>query len=156
MYFFDASAATAMLAGLAIDRASAKRSVILLAALILCLYPDRLITRTTAPIVAQSYNAMLGDLSAYPTILSDEASINIRSGRQWYWGDPLVLNALGTQGYWNSHSIERGIASKSYSAVVAWNPTAWSPEEWQLLEQNYAAWRTYAAFKHSYTVYLPK
>lgn len=156
MYFFDASAATALLAGLAINGASAKRCGILLCGLVLCVFiSDRVIARTTAPSVAENYDRMLRDLRPYSTILSDEASIDIRSGRPWYWGDTLVLNALGTQGRWDGNFIEHGIAKREFSAIVVWNLSVWSPEQRKALQQNYSLWRTYPAFKYRYSVYLP-
>jgi hypothetical protein len=156
MYFFDAGAAAAMLAGLGLDAASTKRAVIMVSSLMLCVFvPDAAIARTNAPIVADSYRRMVDDLRQYPTVLSDEASISIRTGRPWYWADPLVLNELGRQAKWDSSPIDRDIAAQRYSAIVVWNENVWSPVTWGLVRQNYALWRTYPAFKNHYSVYLP-
>jgi hypothetical protein len=156
MYFFDASAAAAMLAGIGLHTATAKRATVLVCSLLLCVKVfDLNIARTTAPVVAEGYRTMLTDLARYPTIFSDEASISIRTGRPWYWGDPLVLNALATQGKWDDTEIARGIAARRYSAIVIWNPTAWPKRDLELVQKNYIFRRAYPAFRNEYRVYLP-
>jgi len=157
MYFFDASAAVAMLAGLGLHNASPKRCAVLLCSLIPCLVVfDLRIAKTAGPRVTDGYHAMLTDLEPYPTVLSDEASIAIQMRRPWYWGDPLVLNALAKQGKWDSTGIEEGIAQQRYAAIVIWNPTVWPLRALDLVQQNYIQWRSYPAFKGKYVVYIPK
>lgn len=156
MYFFDGSAAIALLSGLAIDRGANKAAIALMIALFPCLmFSDVSIARTSSLAVEESYRAMMVDLRPYPTILSDEASIDINSGRPWYWGDPLVLGQLEQDGKWNASFIESGLATHRFAAVVVWSPYAWSQTQLDILHHQYHLWRTYTAFKGSYHAYLP-
>lgn len=157
MYFFDASAAVALLSGIAMARASSKTVAVLVIALIPCvLLSDVALAHASSKAVEQSYRNMVNDLRPYPTILSDEPSIDILTGRPWYWGDPMVLYQLERAGKWDSSFIERGLKTHQFSALIVWNRNAWSPKTLATLNHEYRIWKTYPAFKGSYTVYLPR
>jgi len=114
-----------------------------------------IIAPIAAPAVATSYQRMLKDLQPYPTILSDEASIDIVTGRPWYWGDPLVLTELGRTGKWDDSFIESGLEAHRFAAVVVRNPDVWSRFS-DNLKREYRAVKTYPASNGTYTVYLPR
>lgn len=156
MYFFDASAAVALLSGIAISRRSTGTAVALLLALLPCvLVSDVVLARTSRPAVQENYRRMLGDLRPFPTILTDEVSIDIQSGRPWYWGDPLVLGQFERHGQWDASVIESGLATHRFAAVVVWSPLVWSKTQSDILHREYHLWKTYPAYKGSYLVYLP-
>lgn len=156
MYFFDASAAAAMLAGIALHRARGKTPLLLMLLLLPCLFIDVVFTRTLRPEVQTAYEQLLCDVRSYPTMLSEEASIPIQLHREWYWGDLFVLNQLGRSGKWNEREIDERLARRQFSAVVIRDPEHWSKTTYAIVQKEYALKRCYAAFIGEYCLYVPR
>jgi len=156
MYFFDSSAAAALLAGLALHRTS-RAAVILPALLAVCTLTDVMviIPLMTNPDLTTGYQTMLTDLRQYRRVLSDEASISIQTGRPWYWSDPFVLNELRKSGKWDPSAIDERLGSQYFDVVIVRHPTIWSSHTYEVLDREYRLWRAYPSFHGQYLVYLP-
>jgi hypothetical protein len=125
MYFFDTTAALAVLAtGVVIRLPRIRRPLLAAAALAMAIlqmtWNDRhwlVRTESTA-----NYPSMMSWLSSYVSgkgpIISDDAAIPVALGQSPIWDDPFVLTEWARLGAWSDDALVAGVQKGKYAAVV--------------------------------------
>ena len=150
-YFFDASAALAILAAGVIVRAPQWRrlplalAAILLAVLAMC-WSDR--GRMVSAAGDRGYASMIAWLSSYTggkgQVLSDDAGIPVALGQNPVMDDPFVFAEWAKRGTWNDNAIVEALRRGKYAAVVVSSiEPLWSPAMRREIARSYALVRVF-------------
>jgi hypothetical protein len=169
MYYYDACAAFAILAARVVDRVVACgpmwRRVHLLALAVwvtgTLIYDDLRYARFNSPQWGVEYNRLLAttrERRLDEPILSDDAYIPIRLGRQPEWDDPFVFSVMAQKGKWDDRVLADRLQRQYYSCVVLFcSNDLLTPRLWDLLQQNYVEEGVFPAHPSSpYHLYVPR
>ena len=150
-YFFDASAALAVLAAGAIVRtAPLHRLPLALAAIVLGVlamcWSDRI--RMVSSAGDTGYASMIAWLSSYTggkgQILSDDAGVPLALGQNPVMDDPFVFAEWAKRGTWNDDAIVDALRKGKYAAVVVSSiDHHWSPAMRHEIARSYALVRVF-------------
>lgn len=147
MYFFDASAALAILAGTGLTTLSGSSRVILVAAVVpgflLMLTQDLQRMTSISAASGQDYARLIHWLQEGPaagghSILSDDAAIAVALGQTPVWDDPFVFTEWVEMGRASDTTVEMDVRQHRYAAIVVTDPELlWPGSLRRVVAQNY-------------------
>lgn len=167
VYFFDASAALSLLAGLrntsrkvsGTGRTPANLALVC-ALIVLFVAGDWPWTWLADPRFSDSYARLIDDVRhrQYPgkTLLSEDAAIPAAIGEHPWLDDPFVLTSLARAGLFSDEETVRALRERRFFAVVISDPAVWTPREWAELWRNYQPGPAFLVPTGTDTVMLPK
>ena len=131
-YYFDTSAALAIMAATSMASLSKRRRVILTAALLpgilgmVWVDVDR--TLAISATASRDYGEMIAWLRQHqtgksPIVLSYNADVSIALGEEPVWDDPFIFTEWAQTGHWSDDAIAAEIQRGGYSAIVTSAPT---------------------------------
>lgn len=145
MYFFDTSAALAIMAAGVVARLPEMRlhwlkgAALLIAILAMAISDRRWLVSSAGD---EDYSRMIAWLSSHASpngqILSDDAGISLALGQNPVSDDPFVLAEWAAHGVWSDDALTAGIRAGKYSAVVVGNrDLLWFPAELNEIAKEY-------------------
>ncbi len=145
MYYFDASAALAILAGTSLARfrepARFVMAGLLLPGTVLMLRQDLSRMQSISDASSRDYARLMIWLKPHAgrqNILSDDAAIPVALGEMPVWDDPFVFSEWAARGRWSDATIVAAIQRQQYAVIVVTDPNLlWTPSLRRAITQNY-------------------